>query len=255
MSRDPLFTAFRVRSLSRARLTTVLAVVLALGLLAGRVDAQSTGSITGTATNAGTGAPLPLPWPDALLSLEDILIPRGGPWSASVIDGWSPGSSLRPFDELRVAPSDVEGRLRSGQAVRSPGALAPGASDPGIAVRQAPATYVPTVPLKVTLTVTPDGDVQTWALEETVPAGWMVSAVSAEGYWDEKAGVVRWGPFFDEAPQTLRYALTPPAGASGPQELGGTASFDGVDVVVTGARTLQRAPITRPGDPGVTGKS
>jgi hypothetical protein len=109
---------------------------------------------------------------------------------------------------------------------------------------------VPTVPLSVTLTVTPDGDVQSWALEETVPAGWQVSAVSAEGYWDEKAGVVRWGPFFDEAPQTLRYTLTPPAGASEPQNLRGTASFDGEDVAVTGVRTLQRAPITRPGDPG-----
>jgi hypothetical protein len=106
----------------------------------------------------------------------------------------------------------------------------------------------------VTLSVTPDGDVQTWAVEETVPAGWRVSAVSADGYWDEKAGVVRWGPFFDETPQTLRYTLTPPAGASGPQELHGTASFDGVDVAVTGVRTLQRAPITKPGEPGEPGR-
>ena len=117
-------------------------------------------------------------------------------------------------------------------------------------MRQAPATYVPTLPLTVTLTVTPDGDVQTWALEETVPVGWRVSAVSADGYWDEKAGVVRWGPFFDEAPQPLRYTLMPPAGAAGPQDLRGTASFDGADVAVTGAHTLQRAPITRPGEPG-----
>jgi hypothetical protein len=77
--------------------------------------------------------------------------------------------------------------------------------------------------------------------------------VSADGYWDEKAGVVRWGPFFDETPQTLRYTLTPAAGASGPQDLRGTASFDGVDVAVTGVRTLQRAPITKPGDPGEPG--
>ena len=151
--------------------------------------------------------------------------------------------------ELRVAPSDVEGRLRSGQA--TPGAPAPISpvrrTRIGTAGRQTPAAYMPTVPL----TVTPDDDVQTWALEETVPAGWQMSAVSADGYWDEKAGVVRWGPFFDEAPQTLRYTLTPPAGASGPQDLRGTASFDGVDVAVTGARTLQRAPITRPGEPGM----
>jgi hypothetical protein len=109
---------------------------------------------------------------------------------------------------------------------------------------------VPTVPIVVTLTVTPNGDVQTWALEETVPAGWRVSAVSADGFWNEHAGVIRWGPFFDATPQTLRYTLTPPAGASGTQELRGTASFDGTDVTVTGIRTLQRAPITKPGDPG-----
>jgi hypothetical protein len=195
-----------------------------------------------------------VPLPGALLALEDTPTPRSGPWSPEASDiVRSPRASLRlasargarslrPFDELWVAPSDVEGRLRSGQA------------DPGdagtSAVRQAPATYVPTVPLTVTLTVTPNGDVQTWALEETVPAGWQVSAVSADGYWDEKAGVVRWGPFFDEAPQTLRYTVTPPTGASGPQDLRGTASFDGVDVAVTGVRTLQRAPITRPGEPG-----
>jgi hypothetical protein len=107
------------------------------------------------------------------------------------------------------------------------------------------------VPLAVTVTVTPNGDVQAWALEERVPEGWRVSQISADGFWNEKAGVVRWGPFFDEAPQTLRYTLTPAAGAAGPQELRGIASFDGVDVAVTDTRSLQRAPITRPGDPGL----
>ena len=132
----------------------------------------------------------------------------------------------------------------------------PGSSDPGkgrrlragTAVREAPATYVPGAPLVVMLTVTPNGDVQAWAVEETVPAGWRVTAVSADGHWDEKAGVVRWGPFFDEAAQTLRYTLTPPAGAFDTKTLRGTASFDGEDIAVTGARTLQRASIVRPGD-------
>jgi len=182
--------------------------------------------------------PVPLPLPDALLSLEDIPAPRGGPWSP-----WS-------FEIVRSPGASL--RLRSGPA--APGAPAPISpvrrSRIGTAVRQSPAAYVPTVPLAVTLTVRPNGDVQTWAQEETVPVGWRVSQVSADGYWDEKAGVVRWGPFFGETPQTLRYTLTPPAGASGPQELRGTASFDGVDVMVTGVCTLQRAPITKPGEPG-----
>jgi hypothetical protein len=121
-------------------------------------------------------------------------------------------------------------------------------SSGGTAVREAPATYVPGVPLTVTVTVTPNGDVQAWALEEMVPAGWRVTAVSANGHWDEKASVVRWGPFFEEVAQTLRYTLTPPAGAFETQTLRGTASFDGTDVAVTGAKTLQRAPIVRPGD-------
>jgi hypothetical protein len=165
--------------------------------------------------------PAPLPMPAASPSLEDIPAPRGGPSSPG---SSGPGAS---------AAASTTRRSRSGAAVR-----------------QAQATYVPTVPLTMTLTVTPDGDVQTWVLEESVPAGWRVSAVSADGYWDEKAAVVRWGPFFDETQQTLRYTLTPAAGASGPQELGGTASFDGVDVTVTGVRTLQRAPITKLGEPG-----
>ena len=154
-----------------------------------------------------------------------------------------------PRPDPEAAPSPVGGPTAEREGPTAPRA-ARRVMAGGVAVRQAPATYVPAVPLMVTLTVTPDGDVQTWALEETVPAGWRVSAVSADGYWDEKAAVVRWGPFFDETQQTLRYTLTPAAGASGPQELGGTASFDGVDVTVTGVRTLQRAPITKPGEPG-----
>jgi hypothetical protein len=217
---------------------------------------------------------VPVPVPDALLSLEDIPAPRGGPWSSGASAGSDRlhqgyGGPPKLYAEAE-APASIT-RWNPGATTssdtwspgsldpRSPGSLdpwSPGSLDSGAAaVRQVPATYAPTVPLVVTLTVTPDGDVQAWALEETVPAGWRVSAVSADGYWDETAGVVRWGPFFDETPQTLRYTLTPPARAAGPQELRGTASFDGVDEIVTGVRTLQRAPITRPGDPGDAAQS
>jgi hypothetical protein len=206
----------------------------------------------------------PSPWsPGSSAGSEDpASMTRWSPGSSSTPSSpWSPGLSAGAEDPASMTGWSP-GSSSTPSSPWSPGSLDPGVSASltrrtriGAATRQAPATYVPTVPLTVTLTVTPDGDVQTWAVEETVPAGWRVTAVSADGYWDEKAGVVRWGPFFDEVPQTLRYTLTPPAGASGPQELHGTASFDGVDVAVTGVRTLQRAPITRPGDPGGPGVS
>ena len=120
----------------------------------------------------------------------------------------------------------------------------------GAATREVPATYTPTGPLAVTIAVTPGGDTQAWAVEEVVPAGWRVSAVSHGGFWDEAAHTVRWGPFFDVAVQTLRYTLTPPAGTTGPHALRGTASFDGEDVPTAGRTVIQPAPQTGPGEPG-----
>jgi hypothetical protein len=171
-----------------------------------------------------SGTLVPLPTAEPVLVVDEIAELRGGPSLAWAGDTFA----------SRVLPA----RSRRSPSVNS------------TAVREAPGTYVPGVGLTVTVAVTPNGDVQAWAVEEAVPAGWRVTAISADGHWDEKAGVVRWGPFFDETPQTLRYTLTPPVGMTGPKELKGTASFDGLDVEVTGARTLQRAPITRPGEPG-----
>ena len=165
-------------------------------------------------------APLtPVPAPDALLWLDGIATPRGGP-------------SLSPEPVTPRPAREIRRRLG------------------GAATRQLPATYTPKVPLAVTIALTPHGDVQAWAVEEVVPAGWRVSAVSANGHWDEGASAVRWGPFFDADARTLRYTLTPPAGATGPQELTGTASFDGEDVPIGGRHTLPPAPVVRPGEPG-----
>jgi len=204
---------------------------------------------------AGTLAPKPAPVPNDLSAADELAAPRRGPSIAgSPFDSWPNRALAQGAKDPTLAGSEDP-------AYRwSPGSFSdrwsPGSSDPGkgrrlragTAVRQVPATYVPGVPLAVTLTVTPDGDVQAWAVEETVPAGWRVTAISADGHWDEKAGVVRWGPFFDEPGQTLRYTLTPPAGAFETRTLRGTASFDGADVVVAGASTIQRAASIRPGD-------
>ena len=210
-----------------------------------------------------TWAVPPLPIPIGYVTRAGYLWRSGETYHREVGDCplcWMPGTlapgSPEPNDLFAADELTASRRGPSSAASGAPLAsrLPPAGSEHsplriGTAVREAPATCVPTVPLTVTLTVTPDEDAQAWAVEETVPAGWRVTLVSADGHWDEKAGVVRWGPFFDELAQTLRYTLTPPAEAFGPQELRGTASFDGVDVVVTGAHTLQRAPITRSGEP------
>jgi hypothetical protein len=119
-----------------------------------------------------------------------------------------------------------------------------------VAKRESPATYIQKTPFVVTIAVTPDIDVQAWAVEEKVPAGWLVTEISAGGHWNKDEDVVRWGPYMDDAAQTLKYTLTPLAGASGPYELKGTASFDGADVTIGGKHTLAPAPVVRPGDPG-----
>jgi hypothetical protein len=50
------------------------------------------------------------------------------------------------------------------------------------------------MPEKITIAVTPAPYSRAWAVEETVPEGWLVSGVSDGGRWDEQAGQVRWGP-------------------------------------------------------------
>ena len=188
---------------------------------------------------------VPLPLPDGPLLLDDIPTPHGGPWLApepdegsSRADPWSPGPSViansvggppqpcpppretlwRDLGEARRAKSGWRQPDAGEAVIASAPASTARRTRGGVATRQLPATYAPKAPLAVTIEVTPHGDVQAWAVEEVVPAGWRVSDLSADEHWDEAASVVRSGPFFEEVPQTLRYTLTPPAGAIGPQE-------------------------------------
>lgn len=85
--------------------------------------------------------------------------------------------------------------------------------------------------LQVQITVRPAPDTATYALEETPPVGWDISAVSGEAVVG--SGVVRWGPFFDSAERTFTYTLTP---GSSPRDLfQGFVSFDGSSHFITGA--------------------
>jgi hypothetical protein len=168
-------------------------------------------------------APLPLaePW----LPLTAVPVVAFGPWA----DEQALSPDAGHHDGL-TGPVWPDGRTFD-------------ATIAGAATRDVAATYAPAVPLTVSIAVTPASDTRAWAVEEVVPAGWRVDGVSADGYWDEPAHVVRWGPIFNPAAQTLHYRLTPSDRAAGQQNLRGTASFDGSDVPVGGCRTI--SPVSR----------
>jgi len=106
-------------------------------------------------------------------------------------------------------------------------------------VSSMPLNYVPGTPFFVTNAVSPDSDVFVYAAEDTVPAGWTVSAVSDGGTFDSATGAVQWGPFFDGLPRPLNYQVTPPANSTSTVVFAGTGVFDlSEQVSVTGQRTI-----------------
>lgn len=113
-------------------------------------------------------------------------------------------------------------------------------------VRTLPAEYLPGQPLLVTLAATPIDTGLVYAIEESVPPGWSVAAVSDGGAFDPVNRRVKWGPFFDviATARTLTYQATPPAEAFGPVTFTGTARFDLSTVEVTGPSELANAPGT-----------
>jgi hypothetical protein len=108
----------------------------------------------------------------------------------------------------------------------------------GGAARVLPATYVPNLPLTVTVAVADVVSVRAYAVEEAPPSGWTVFAISHEGEFDPVNRRVKWGPFLDNAPRTLTYQVTPPESARGSALFAGVASWDGVDTPVEGRQSI-----------------
>ena len=77
-----------------------------------------------------------------------------------------------------------------------------------------------------------------FAVEEVVPAGWLVANVSDDGTFDAATRTIRWGLFLDGLGRSLRYTLVPPIGVTSIAELTGTASFDGELQPVTGSSQI-----------------
>jgi hypothetical protein len=83
--------------------------------------------------------------------------------------------------------------------------------------------------------------VSVYSVEDQTPVGWAVSEVSHAGSFDAANGKVKWGPYFDHIARDLSYRLTAPPNATGTLTLTGVASFDGVNVAISGQRTTAAA--------------
>ncbi|MBL9169749.1 MAG: hypothetical protein JNN07_18565 [Verrucomicrobiales bacterium] len=138
--------------------------------------------------------------------------PRGSP---PVV----PFTGSGQFDETPVTTAGVtETRLRVGEIARSVPEVVSSASA-----------------FPVRLQVIPAAGVEVYAVEETPPSGWTVSAVSDQGTFDSATGRVKWGPFFDGDLRTLSYQLLPPSGAGEiTGRFAGYGFIDGIEVQVGG---------------------
>ena len=98
------------------------------------------------------------------------------------------------------------------------------------------------VPKTVRILLTPPDSVTAVALNDTPPAGWIVSHISHGGTFDAINGKVKWGPFFPpDVPPEVTYDVTSPAGDVGVVCFEGEISLDGVNSPVCHQSTCAAA--------------
>ncbi len=91
----------------------------------------------------------------------------------------------------------------------------------------------------ITLEVRPGSSASAHAMEERLSAGFTASEISDNGTFLPGEGVIRWGPFFDNQPRTLRYRLGAPEGFTGEIALIGLVSADGSDFPISGTSVVR----------------
>jgi len=102
--------------------------------------------------------------------------------------------------------------------------------------------YTAEWPTEVTIQVNPGQSTTAYAVEDSPPQGWVVSAISGNGVWDEVTGKVKWGPFFDNQSRVFSYDATPPTGTIGCHPFSGVLSFNGISQPVLGDADICEGP-------------
>lgn len=117
-------------------------------------------------------------------------------------------------------------------------------SGSGFVDRQLPAAYSGGAKTVVTLHATPPAGVAYYVVEDSPPAGWQVSDISHNGFYDAGGRRLRFGPFFDAQPRDLTYVATPPLNESGAKTFfGASATREGGERLIGGVQRLEMVPL------------
>jgi len=99
--------------------------------------------------------------------------------------------------------------------------------------RRLPPIMIPASEMPVEIDVHPNPGTQVYTVEEN-PAGTREAVnINDGGVYDEVSGLIKWGPFFGDAPRVLSYALSTP-GNPGTARFRGTISVDGISENICG---------------------
>lgn len=109
------------------------------------------------------------------------------------------------------------------------------------ATRLLPGAFVGGEPFSVRVLVEPAGGVTAYAVEDHIPPGVAVGAVSDNGQFSEVNRVVRWGPFFDDARRELTVQVSAEPERQSVGRFHGVASFDGMSAPIGGSEIVQAA--------------
>ena len=106
----------------------------------------------------------------------------------------------------------------------------------GTAVASMPTNYFSNVTFAVSISVTPAAACSAYAVEDRPPEGWIVTNVNNGGFYCPILKKVKWGLFLDNQARTLTYQVTPSTNLPNVVGFSGVASFDGINVPITGRR-------------------
>ena len=92
-------------------------------------------------------------------------------------------------------------------------------------------TFLPAI----SITATPHGNLQCYAVTETVASGLTPYDLGQDAVWNETNRTIRWGPYTDASSRVLTYRMSGPSAA---YALAGQGSFDGNAATISGATAL-----------------